>query len=217
MAMSMRNGLTSTAATALAVPRARRRRAGCGRVRGRIRRRGRNHGPVAGRAPMTAIRLGLGRSGRVGAAAGGGERGRSLELEPFLDLDGRDLVAHPVGLLARGMQPALAEVALAGRVHAAPARLVAGTSLAHRCPPPARLRELLGDAQLRAPRAAVPPDLIGARGDDALGDRAQLRPVAAGTDRRLRILDAVATLARDEPLDDPVLEAVVADDRHAAR
>src|SRR6187401_2083041 len=80
------------------------------------------------------------RSGRVRAAAGRGERGRGLEVETFLDLDGRDLVAEPVGLLARGMRPAFSDVALAGRGHASPARLVAGTSLGHRYPPPARLR-----------------------------------------------------------------------------
>src|SRR5688572_30769122 len=40
--------------------------------------------------------------------------------------------------------------------------------------------------------------------------------MAAGAGRRQRILDAVAALPGHEPLDDPVLDAVVADDGHAS-
>src|SRR5688572_32828551 len=88
------------------------RRAGWGRVRGRGRERPRpprNHGPVAGRAPMTAMLVLLpGVLGRCRAASlRDGEAGRRLEVEAFLDLDGGDLVAEPMGFLARGVRSPL--------------------------------------------------------------------------------------------------------------
>src|SRR5688572_28086187 len=110
------------------VPRT--RRAGRGRVRGRGRPRpGRNQGPVAGRAPMTAIsRLTLVLCRRLGGRRATTDRdaedsGR-LEVEPLLDLDRRDLVAEPVLILARGMQPPLTKIPLARGVHPPPACLV---------------------------------------------------------------------------------------------
>src|SRR5690606_24937648 len=113
------------------------RRAGAGRVRRRGRARpGKNHGPLAGRAPMTAMKI---RSSPVLPALRGrrapssdGEGGRGLEVESLFDLERGDLVAQPVLLLARGVGPPLTELALAGRVHPAPAGLVACTPLAHR-------------------------------------------------------------------------------------
>src|SRR5690242_10644946 len=80
----------------------------------------------------------------------------------------------------------------------------------------ARDGELLGAPQPGAAGAAIARDLGWGRRDDALGDQPQLGAMAAGADRRHGILDAIATLAREEALYDPVFAGVVADHRHAA-
>src|SRR5918994_229854 len=128
--MTMSSGRTSIAWTRRDARLRRPRRAGCGFVRGRTRLRpGRNQGPLAGRAPMTAIV----RSGRRRAPAGrDAEARRCLEVESLLDLDGRDLVAQPELLLARGVHAALPQLALARGVHPTPAGLMTRPSLAHR-------------------------------------------------------------------------------------
>src|SRR5918996_529382 len=131
--IATRSGRTSTAApTRTRVPRLARR---TGRLtpRGRVRaRRPMNHGLVAGRAPMTAIARSAraSRLGRRRATAGGdGEAGGRLEVGTLLDLDGGDLVAEPIGLLAGRAEAPLAEIALPCRVHPAPAGLVTRSSL----------------------------------------------------------------------------------------
>src|SRR6188474_2150979 len=135
--MAMSSGRTSIfGATRRPAEKRRARRAAFGRGLGRGRLRNPpNQGLVAGLAPMTAIFslllaawLGRGRA----VARRDGEAGRGLEVEALFDLDGGDLVAQPVLLLADGVDSPLAEVTLARRVHPAPAGLVARTSFAHR-------------------------------------------------------------------------------------
>src|SRR5258706_8141862 len=74
----------------------------------------------------------------------------------------------------------------------------------------------LGGTQARAPSPGVGGDLR-RRGDDPLGDdEPKPRAPATDADRRLGRAGAAATLGLEEPLDDPVLEGVVAEDDQPA-
>src|SRR5260221_4561474 len=74
----------------------------------------------------------------------------------------------------------------------------------------------LGGTQARAPSPGVGGDLR-RRGDDSLwDDEPKPRAPAADTDRRLGRARAAAALGLEEPLDDPILERVVAQDDQPA-
>ena len=78
--------------------------------------------------------------------------------------------------------------------------------------------ESLGGPQAGAPGSGVGGDLGVGRGQRRAGDEPQARVPAAHADRQLGRADAAAPLGLEEPLDDPVLERVVAqDDEPAAR
>src|SRR5439155_5999836 len=120
-------------------------------------RRPRNPKPVAGRAPMTAIRSG----GRRSPAQSDAPRGRRFEVEAVLDLE-RDRLLEPYGLfdpgrlLAGDARLPVSQLALSSAVRAAPARLVTWSSSAHRCPPCAyayAMGQALATASFSAPRS----------------------------------------------------------------
>src|SRR5439155_23691893 len=75
--------------------------------------------------------------------------------------------------------------------------------------------DAFGGAETGAPRAGVGGDLLGLRGD-GLADRAKGRVSAADADRQLGRTGAALALGRDEALDDPILERVVAEDDEPA-
>src|SRR4051794_34928277 len=76
-----------------------------------------------------------------------------------------------------------------------------------------RLRgESLGGTQTRAPGSWVGGDLGVARCDRGTGDETESWIPAAHADRQLRRADAAAALRLEEPLDDAVLQRVVAED-----
>ncbi len=76
--------------------------------------------------------------------------------------------------------------------------------------------ESLGCTQTRAPGSRVGGDLGVGRRDRWPGDETEARIASADADRQLGRADAAATLGLEEPLDDPVLERVVAEDDEAA-
>src|SRR3954452_22173905 len=78
--------------------------------------------------------------------------------------------------------------------------------------------ESLGCPQAGAPSARICGDLRRARRQGRPGHHSEPRVAPTDADRELRRTDAAAALRGDEPLDDPILERVVAeDDEPAAR